>query len=319
MPTPLRSTFQYRLTARQLAPPGARVIVPFGNRKLVGVVTGSDTEAKLADHKIRDVVEVLSTDLCLTGPILKLCEWAADYYNHPIGDVVTNALPTLIRKGGHPRAPVESLTVTSTGSAVELTGLNRSPAQQNLLLLLKSRSLSWDELKQLDISSRTIRVLIDKGWAAWVSQTSVTPSAFQLNAVNDQRISLSTEQQQALMSIGRITTYLLQGVTGSGKTEIYFRLIAPILKVGKQVLFLVPEIGLTPQTISRFKARFDVQMAVLHSSLSDRERATGWLEAKEGSVGIVLGTRSAVFTPLANPGIIIVDEEHDTSYKQQDG
>ena len=113
--------------------------------------------------------------------------------------------------------------------------------------------------------------------------------------------------------------FLLYGVTGSGKTEVYLRVIEPLLKAGKQVLILVPEIGLTPQTISRFQDRFDVPITILHSSLTDKQRALGWLRAREGSAGIVLGTRSAIYTPLKFPGAIIVDEEHDASYKQQDG
>ena len=319
VPTPLRSTFQYRLTKGQSAPPGAQVIVPFGKRKLVGVVTSNDRMAKLPEHKIRDVIKVLSNELHLTKPLLKLCEWAADYYHHPIGEVIASALPTLIRKGVHPRAPVECLLITSKGNEVELAAMRRSPAQRKLLLLLKSDSPTKDDLKIQNISNQTIKTLILNGWATWRSKSPSTPPFFQLNSVNHEGISLNKEQEKAIASVKKKAAYLLHGVTGSGKTEVYFRLIEPVLKSRKQVLFLVPEIGLTPQTISRFRTRFNVKMAVLHSSLSDQERAAGWLRAMEGGAGIILGTRSAIFTPIAKMGLIIVDEEHDSSYKQQDG
>ncbi len=318
-PTPLRTTFQYRLKSNQDAPIGARVVIPFGRRRLIGVIIGTESSPKLADHKIRDIVEVLPVDLSLTAPILKLCEWAAGYYHHPIGEVISNALPGLIRKGGHPRSSIDSLALTPSGSEVELAALQRAPAQRHLLQRLQSGPLQRDALKQAEITSSTVRTLVSKGWAVWQSDIPDIPPPFRLAAVNDQDISPNQEQLQALRTIKDKGTHLLQGVTGSGKTEVYFRLIEPLLKAGRQALVLVPEIGLTPQTIARFKSRFDVEIAVLHSSLNDRERANGWLQAKEGSVGIVLGTRSAIFTPLADPGIIIVDEEHDSSYKQQDG
>ena len=250
VPTPLRSTFQYRLKTGQLVSPGDRVVVPFGKRNLVGVVTSIDTQAKLNNQKIRDIIKVLANDIRLTGSILRLCAWAADYYHHPIGDVISSSLPTLIRKGGHPHTPIESLKITSRGSETKSAGLRSSPAQRNLLINLKSHALTMDELKRLGISTRTIRVLVDKGWAVWQSRKRIIPTPFRLYGVNHEDISLSHEQQHAISSTGKTTTYLLQGVTGSGKTEVYFRLIEPVLEAGKQVLFLVPEIGLTPQSIS---------------------------------------------------------------------
>ena len=216
VPAPLRSTFQYSLKPGQLAPPGTRVIVPFGKRKLVGVVTSNDMQAMLNDQKIREVIEVLASDVCLTGPILKLCWWAADYYHHQIGDVLSSSLPSLIRKGGDLPTLKESLKITLRGTDTELASLRSAPAQRNLLTLLKSQALTKDDLKRLSISGRTIRVLIDKGWAAWQSQRRTIPRPFRLVRVNDEEISLSHEQKQAIASIDRATTYLLQGVTGSG-------------------------------------------------------------------------------------------------------
>ncbi len=319
VPTPLRKTFQYRLKPDQQATLGAPVIIPFGRRKLVGVVISLDSSSKISDQKIREVVKVMPPDLCITSSILKLCRWAATYYHHPIGEVVSNALPGLIRKGVNPRSTVESLCLTEKGRQINLTELKRAPAQQYLLELLQSKNLERKELQASNIKSATIRTLVRRAWATWQSSSFDKSSKFQLKAVNEKGILPNYEQQVALRNMQKTGNYLLQGVTGSGKTEVYFQLIEPLLNAGRQALVLVPEIGLTPQTIARFAARFDVEITVLHSSISERERAKGWLRAKEGSVGIVLGTRSAVFAPLANPGIIIVDEEHDTSYKQQDG
>ena len=142
---------------------------------------------------------------------------------------------------------------------------------------------------------------------------------FSLKAVNHEGITPTTAQEAAIHAVKADQPCLLYGITGSGKTEVYLRLIENCLKAGQQALVLVPEIGLTPQTIDRFQARFDVEVAALHSGLTDRQRALAWLAAMRGEAGIVLGTRSAVFTPLLNPGIIIVDEEHDASFKQQEG
>ncbi|MBT4161640.1 MAG: primosomal protein N', partial [Gammaproteobacteria bacterium] len=319
VPTPLRSTFQYRLEGGQSVRPGSRVLVPFGHRKLAGVVTGIEEEPNVDNKKIRQVLDVFDDSASLTDPILKLCQWAAGYYDHPIGDVIANALPTLIRKGGNPRDPLNKLHITSAGANADPTVLRRAPAQRQLLANLIDEPLTRGEIKLRRISSRTVKSLIDKDWAEWQQERTEPDQPFELGSVHIPDIEITGEQADAIAAIDDTTPYLLQGITGSGKTEVYLRLMEPLLKAGSQILVLVPEIGLTPQTVARFRDRFDVPLTLLHSSLSDRERALGWMQAKEGSVGIILGTRSAVFTPLLNPGAIIVDEEHDTSYKQQDG
>lgn len=319
VPTPLRAAFQYALIEGQNPRPGSRVLVPFGNRKLVGIVTALNREPQVDDQKIRAVIEVFDPIADMTAPILKLCQWAADYYEHPVGDVVSNALPAVIRKGGNPRAPVEKLHITQAGISADDAALRRAPAQRRLLANLVDGPMTREEMHDRETSSRTIKSLTDKSWARWEKEVFEPGTDFRLEKVNWPEIEVTPEQTDAIAAIEGTTPFLLQGVTGSGKTEVYLRVMEPLLAAGKQVLVLVPEIGLTPQTVARFRDRFEVPLTVLHSSLNDRERALGWLQAREGSVGIILGTRSAIFTPMARPGAIIVDEEHDSSYKQQDG
>lgn len=326
VPVPLRSHFYYQLGRGLQVKTGSRVRVPFGRRTLIGIVTGTDAQPDIDAARIKPVIEVLDPDGDVTPSIVRLCQWASDYYQHPLGEVFSAALPNQIRKGASPGQPIELLQITPTGSAVEDGTLRRAPAQRALLALLRISPATRGELSTQAFSSQTIRTLLSKGWVAWVKQQAAPARSFQLNQVRDEGIS-PTPAQLALVnnimasnqdhSTGQ--TFLLHGITGSGKTEVYLRAIEPILRAGKQVLVLVPEIGLTPQTINRFKNRFDVPFFVLHSSMTDIERAAGWQAAKDGSAGIILGTRSAIFTPMQSPGAIIVDEEHDTSYKQSDG
>ena len=317
LPTPIRSTFQYLLAENQQAQRGSRVLVPFGSRKLVGVVTSEDDSPEV--QNLRTVLDVLESTACLPESILELCEWASNYYEHPLGEVIANALPTLLRKGGSPLTPVAKLHATTAGIETTAADLKRAPAQQALLEKLRHASMTKSDLDTHRFSSRTIKVLREKGWATWETEAPASPGTFTYGGAVGADFATTREQQAAVAAIGRQGTFLLQGVTGSGKTEVYLRVIEPLLQAGKQVLVLVPEIGLTPQTIARFKDRFNVPVAVLHSSLAEGERAMNWVNARAGAAGIILGTRSAVFTPLANPGAIIVDEEHDASYKQQDG
>lgn len=319
VPTPLRTTFQYKLAEGQFASRGCRVLVPFGRQKLVGVVTTVSSELEIEDSKIRQVIDVYDERASLTDPILKLCLWAAKYYEHPIGEVITNALPTIIRQGKDPLEPVELLSATPEGLSADPAYLKRAPAQRQLINHLAESPLTKEELQLHEFSSQTIKALCSKGWASWSTEAPEPLKLFTLGVVRDEGINATAEQLAAVSAINETGAHLLQGITGSGKTEVYLRFIEPLLAAGKQVLILVPEIGLTPQTIARFRDRFDVPIAALHSSLSDKERATGWIHAREGAAGIILGTRSAIFTPMLNPGAIVVDEEHDTSYKQQDG
>ncbi len=320
--TPLRRSFHYRLPAGMVARIGARVRVPFGNRRLVGLIIKLGAIPDVEPSKIREVIEILPEEGDLPEPILKLSLWASDYYQHPVGEVISAAQPNLIRKGESPLDPIEHLTLTEEGTDVDPESLRRAPAQKRLLEILRETSQTRTALQTKEITTQTIRAVITKNWAAWLTQDRPAVNPFTLKEIDYQGITLTQEQENILNDIGQGTNklpILLHGVTGSGKTEVYLRMIEMALKKGRQALVLVPEIGLTPQTINRFQSRFNTEISIMHSGLTDRERALGWWRAKEGVSGIVLGTRSAIFTPLKNPGVIIVDEEHDASYKQQDG
>jgi primosomal protein N' (replication factor Y) len=322
VPTPLRNLFHYSLPADKRVSIGARVRVPFGSRVLVGVVTEVGSQPDINIAKVRPVLEVLNARGNLTEPILRLCRWASDYYHHPIGEVLASALPTLLRKGADPHELSQLLILTPEGLLIDQKSLGRAHAQRKLMGALKQCGRTRKGLSAMDISSQTIRSIEKKGWALWRSKVPESLEPFASDSVDYSGIKVTEEQATAIDEVQNHTDgkpFLLYGVTGSGKTEVYLRVMEPLLKAGKQVLILVPEIGLTPQTISRFQDRFDVPITILHSSLTDKQRALGWLEAREGSAGIILGTRSAIYTPLKFPGAIIVDEEHDASYKQQDG
>ncbi len=255
VPAPLMGLFDYLAPDEGPAPRrGQRVRVPFGRGTRVGVVMGHVATSALSSERLRAVVEVIDQAPLLTEDLMRLLEWAARYYQHPLGEVIAGALPKALREGG---------------------GLQRR---------------------------RRAKPLPD-------IPADIPPPLMPAQAA----------AVEALAAARGYQAFLLDGVTGSGKTEVYLRSIAPVLAAGRQALVLVPEIALTPQLMARFRARYPVPIAELHSGLADGERLAGWRAAAEGTAPIIVGTRSAVFTPLSRPGLIIVDEEHDPSYKQQDG
>ena len=252
-------------------------------------------------------------------------KWSWEYYQHPPGEVLATALPVRLRQGA-PAEPdkIETWQLSPQISAEALTALQRAPRQKALFNAIEAAgSLSREDCLAQGFSSSILAALAEKGLIERheIDQTQLnwttdrvtreepqTPNVEQLAAIDTIRSSL-----------GQFQCLLLNGVTGSGKTEVYMQAIGAALSTGLQALVLVPEIGLTPQLVSRFQSRFNCPITALHSGLNDNERLRGWWAARSGQSGIILGTRSAVFTALANPGLIIVDEEHDASFKQQDG
>lgn len=323
VPTPLRQSFHY-LPPAGVDPAGLsagiRVRVPFGRQKVVGILLGTTRTADVAAEKVRPALEVIDDEPVLPASLMQLCRRAARYYHHPIGEVFSAALPRLLRQG-EPRAGQNTLLVATTDQPPPQT-LKRAPRQAALLQTLQDggTGLSTAELKWLEISRSVIEGLIARGLAAWEQQQD-TLAPFDPARVEARRgdLDLYDEQQQAVNAVNQPGTWLLHGITGSGKTEVYLRLIEAVLAVGRQALVLVPEIGLTPQTVNRFTGRFGVRVVVIHSGLTNRERLEAWRAAQTGAAGVIIGTRSAIFTPLHQPGLIVVDEEHDASFKQQDG
>ena len=314
VPTPLRRSFHYLPPPDFPAniQPGSRLLVPFRNKKVTGILLGYVDSITTDKRKIKAAEKLLDTAPIVPKTLCKLCIWAADYYHHPIGEVFAAALPNLLRRGDSPEDL--QFVLTERGPEIELEP--RAHRQRAMIELLSQhpQGLSRDDLG--DFSSAIIRSLTDKGL---ITKQIVSPQPFSLTSTNYEGIQPTGEQNEAVEAVNAPGAYLLQGVTGSGKTEVYLRLIERMLEQGLQSLVLVPEIGLTPQTLKRFETRFNVPVTVVHSGLTETERLRSWQQARTGQAGIVIGTRSAVFTPFAKPGLIIVDEEHDASFKQHEG
>jgi len=320
LPLPLRELFDY------LPPPGGeavtagvRVVVPFGSRQLVGIVIEGHAESSLPREKLLRVQQVLDQGQpLLDAALLGLMQWCWQYYKHAPGDVMQAALPPALRKakGILPEAPLQyRLTAAGLERVAEPPG--RAAAQYAVLDLLRDVAKSESELKALGERWRTtLNRVMEQGWVE-AESLQLTPAAGETSP------ELTQEQSEAIQAIqaagSGFSCHLLDGVTGSGKTEVYLQLLEPVLKAGRQALVLVPEIGLTPQLIRRFHRRLGLPPTVLHSGLSEGERLTAWQAARSGRARLLIGTRSALFTPLPALGLIILDEEHDASFKQQDG
>jgi primosomal protein N' (replication factor Y) (superfamily II helicase) len=345
--TPLKRLFDYLPPAPGLfsgpLEPGMRVRVPFGRQKLVGIVMESAHSSQITPEKLKPILEVLDSRPVLDASALALLQWAAEYYHHPLGEVLSTALPKAMRLGADAEAREELWTVTSEGrGAYERGEPKRAPKQRELLGYLleqqgrvvvlhptggagsrgASEGVSAHMLDEALPKWRdAARALKEREWvtvANVVATSSTRPFAVRV-AGPELREEQRTAVEAVGAGLGRFGVFVLHGVTGSGKTEVYLRLVERVLEKGQRALVLVPEIGLTPQLVGRFRDRFDTPMAVLHSALTDHERLVAWRDAFSGHARIVLGTRSAVFAPVPHLGIIIIDEEHDPSFKQHEG
>lgn len=323
--TPLRKPFTYVCPkAIELPKIGVRVCVPFGSRQLIGIVTNHLNDSEVDTAKLKPLISVLDNEP-LQSPLLhRWLSWASSYYHYSLGEIYQQSQPTLIRKGEP--AVIEQATLwqlSQLGRETELSSLKRAKKQQQLLeLLLNEGAKSSAALKQADISNAAIKALSEKQLIEKIAQPLYPACSWhQEHIVESNKHTLNKEQAIAVAAINierGFNTSLLLGITGSGKTEVYLQAIEQVISAGKQALILVPEIGLTPQTLNRFQSRFNVPIVFLHSALNDKQRMDGWLKAQQGRAALIIGTRSAIFTPLKNPGMIIIDEEHDGSFKQQD-
>ncbi|MEL7937906.1 MULTISPECIES: primosomal protein N' [Pseudomonas] len=327
LPSPLRRLFDY-LPPRGVDPrhlqPGVRLRVPFGRREIVGVLVELADTSEVPEDKLRPALAVLDREPPMPAHLLELCRWTAQYYQHSLGDTLSWALPNLLRQGEPAEARVQRFWLAAPGARLDDPRLARAPRQRQALQTLQQHphGVLHELLGQLDINKDSLDLLVEKGLATQESRRHV-PAEHHGGWLAQAELPLNAEQRAACEAVragfGAFHSYLLAGVTGSGKTEVYLQLIHQVLEAGKQALVLIPEINLGPQTLSRFERRFNARIALLHSALTDRERLDAWLAARDGEADIVIGTRSALFTPLKNPGLIIIDEEHDASYKQQEG
>ena len=298
--------------------PGVRVQVPFGRTTVIGVVVGVAPTSAVDAARLKRVRAVIDAEPLLDPAMLKLLVWAGGYFQHPIGEVVTGTLPRLLRLGHAPETGRSvRYAATAAGTRAFAEGIARAPVQARLLgLMLAAGSVPETALAAEHRDwRRPLRALVAKGLA----EVREDPP----RAGGAGRPELNADQRRAVVALrealGTFRPFVLEGVTGSGKTEVYLRVIETVVALGRQTLVLIPEIGLTPQLLARFHARLSCRVEALHSRLSDRERLSAWTHARNGTADVLVGTRSAVFAPLARPGLFIVDEEHDLSFKQQDG
>lgn len=324
LPVPLSRTFDYLLPPGMQVVPGCRVSVPFGRRESIGIVTGVSDSSDFPIEKLKAVSAVLDSSSLFTADLWRVLHWAADYYHFPLGEVLSHALPVLLRQGKPAElTPILQWFATEQGRVTPLDTLKRAPKQQQAMAALLQGKIYRHQINNMQLNEAAMQALRAKGLADMQSVAPVTQDWRKDFTVVGERLRLNTEQATAVGAIRsedqQFSAWLLAGITGSGKTEVYLSVLENILAQGRQALVMVPEIGLTPQTIARFRERFSAPVDVLHSGLNDSERLAVWLRARNGEAGIVIGTRSSLFTPFARLGVIIIDEEHDSSYKQQEG
>lgn len=299
---------------------GLRVQVSFGHRITIGMITGFSAHSVIPQAQMKAILKVLDETPLLSESLFQLALWTASYYQHPLGDVLFQFLPIGLRDSSESKLPDSSeyyWQLTELGATVDLSLLKRSPKQIVALELLRQQKMLTTK-HNTAIDRTILNRLCEKNLVIYGPKPQ--------EVVLYQPISgpvLHPEQQQAVTKIrasfNGFQVFLLHGITGSGKTEVYLQLINKLMQNDQQVLVLVPEISLTPQMVERFTARFNLPVVTLHSGLTAKQRLTAWLAAKNNQAKIIIGTRSAIFTPLPALGLIIIDEEHDASFKQQEG
>jgi len=340
---PLSTLFDYRVADGMSVKTGQRVIVPFGRRQMTGVAMECVATTEMTPERIKPVTQVLHDSAPLSAELLGLLRFCSDYYHYPIGQTVLSALPSQLRSGKPViRRKILSYRLSTSGAALDLDAFpKRKVVQRRILARLAEQPCNLAQLKALSATAgKQLKELVAEGWVEGFTELH-TSTGFPFDHsgrtgantehVFDNAHTLTGEQQQAVDAIIAARGYacfLLHGITGSGKTEVYVHLMHHMLQPypehsrrgGGQVLMLVPEINLTPQLENYFRSRFpDVSMVSLHSGLSEGERLHNWQQAQSGTARIVLGTRLSIFAELPELALILVDEEHDSSFKQQDG
>ena len=323
---PLSRLFDYLPPESGLPAPGCRIQVPFGRQVQTGLVMEIAAKSDVPVARLKNATHAIDESSILDEADRWLIQFTSNYYHHPIGEVVAAALPALLRQGNALNTVIRKISVTPAGASADIDTIRkRAPRQAELLLLIQdAESVSFVELDEAMPGWRRVKKsLIDKSLLEEFTIVDEDDSTERLANVEQVKgPTLNADQTAALQAIRQHDGFqvsLLDGVTGSGKTEVYLHLIQEQISSGRQVLVIVPEIGLTPQLVSRFQKRLGMEPVLMHSALSDSARLAAWRAARNGSAPLIVGTRSAIFASLKTPGLIIVDEEHDSSLKQQEG
>lgn len=321
VPSPLFRVFDYRWGQSMPIVRGARVTVPFGRRKVIGIVLGSIESTEVPEDKLRAVLSVHDRQALIPSDLMELLQWSSRYYHHPVGEVLAASIPSQLRKG-KAASIAEREFFKWVGPLQIPDSLKRARVQQEIacyLASLSGKSAGSDSMARISAGWRkSIAPLITRGWVIQEKALKIPDNvacAAGPELEEEQRYAVG----QVVNAFGSGQCFLLNGVTGSGKTEVYLRCIDANSQRGLQTLVLVPEISLTPQLMARFEQRLNGCLVCLHSGLNDTERTQNWLCAAYGHADVVIGTRSSIFTAMPRLGLIIVDEEHDNSLKQQDG
>ena len=316
-----RDFFDYQVPA-QAAPIGTRVWVPFGKMTRLGIIINySDSNCDF--QKIKPIHSIIDATPLLSTELLALCQWMSSYYQAPLSAVIALAIPKKYRLGQECSLPTTIHYKLALPLIEAQTLLSKRALKQHACLTFlaqQEEAVTDDSLQQAGFNKTIYQALVS---AQLISVEEKVNLPNPLHPHKSLPLPLNAEQEYAQQciqqSLNQYRCFLLYGVTGSGKTEVYLQSIQQVLDAGKQVLVLVPEIGLTPQLLDRFRARFAIPILTLHSHLNDTERQTAWQFASHNQVQLIIGTRSAIFTPMPKLGLIIIDEEHDTSLKQMDG
>ena len=316
--TGLRQEFTYLPPVDTSAVPaiGLRVRVAFGRSERIGLVVGISDTCTFDPSKIKPILEYLDDTPLLTPELWQLGLWAAEYYQYPVGDALMHLLPAKLRHNNP-----NQLIQLNWQISDDTPDFGRAHKQKALWEQLQplAPTFNLDQLQKCGIKPSQLKPFIEK---ELLSPCQPLPQHIQLQLAQTP-LTLNAEQSAVVDHLASaqnsFSCHLINGVTGSGKTEVYFQAMAHILDQGQRVLLLVPEIGLTPQLLERLEARFNNRVLALHSGFTDHQRLNAWQQANLGQADIVIGTRSALFTPIPKLGLIIIDEEHDQAYKQQEG
>ena len=325
VPIPLLEKFSYLPPKNSKYPikQGSRVLIPFGNRTLVGVIWGKRLQDSADKRKYKRIKEVLDAVPLLSSNAMNLAEWSSRYYHYPLGEIITYFFPPSLRKGNEASfRQSKYIEITSKGEFINEDLLSNAPVQRKLITILKEKKeISLKSLTAFEIGPSAVSGLEDKGYIRRFSR-ELSPYKKLESKQQSKPHKLNEQQSLAVAAINKgqnkNATFLIDGITGSGKTEVYLQAVQEIVAQGKQALILIPEIGLAPQAEERFRDYFGDRVMSFHSAKNDREKVDAWLGASKGLIDVIIGTRSSVFLPMKDLGIIVVDEEHDLSFKQMD-